>query len=67
MVEVDGDGYPLHYQRPKTPVRADAGASPAGDSVTAEEEDPAEWMSTLQLAKRLTMLRANRSPNNETL
>ena len=37
MVAVDDDGYPLHYQRAKTPVRADASVSPAGDSAPAEE------------------------------
>jgi hypothetical protein len=65
MVEVDDDGYPLQYRRAKTPVHADAGASPAGDAAPAEEIDPAEWKSTLQIAKRLTMLGANRRPNDD--
>jgi hypothetical protein len=65
MVEVDDDGYPLQYRRAKTPMHADAGASPAGDAAPAEEIDPAEWMSTLQIAKRLTMLGANRRPNDD--
>jgi hypothetical protein len=51
MVDDGGDGYPLQYQQAKTPVLAGAGASPAGYAAPAEE-DPTEWMSTLQIAKR---------------
>jgi hypothetical protein len=56
MIEGDDDGYPFQHQRAKIPVGGYAGDSPADDSAPVEEVDSAQWISTLQIAKRLTLL-----------
>jgi hypothetical protein len=56
MIDVDDDGYPLQYQKAKTLMLADTGASPASDSAPAEEVDAAEWMTLIssQIAKGMS-------------